>query len=183
MSPPSWTSLPLPTPLHPLGCHRAPGWAPCIIQQIPTGWLFYIGNVYVSLPLWICPTLSIPYCVHKSVLYVFVSIAALQIGSSVPFFNDMISIFTIPLSFQVFLFITFAWAICIWNFVCVFTYWPLETPTAAPEKEKVSVIWQNWEKSNGDCIFPSILQCWRRRRKSVVVCLKGSTEKVGMRLP
>ena len=102
MSPPSWTSLPLPTPLHPLGCHRAPGWAPCIIQQIPTGWLFYIGNVYVSLPLWICPTLSIPYCVHKSVLYVFVSIAALQIGSSVPFFNDMISIFTIPLSFQVF---------------------------------------------------------------------------------
>ena len=61
MSPPTWTSLPLPTPSHPLGCHRAPGWAPCIIQQIPTGCLFYIGNIYVSLLLlshvsrvWLC---------------------------------------------------------------------------------------------------------------------------------
>ena len=26
----------------PLGCHRKPGWAPCIIQRIPTGYLFYI---------------------------------------------------------------------------------------------------------------------------------------------
>ena len=31
-----WASLP---PLHltPLGCHRAAGWAPCVIQQLPTG--------------------------------------------------------------------------------------------------------------------------------------------------
>ena len=53
----------------------------------------------------------------------------------------MISIFTIPLSFQVFLFINLPLAICMWNFVCVFTYYcPLETPTVATEKEKVSVI-------------------------------------------
>ena len=26
----------------PLSCHRALGWAPCIIQQIPTSYLFYI---------------------------------------------------------------------------------------------------------------------------------------------
>ena len=37
ISPPSWTSLPPPIPSHPtpLGCHRAPGWASCVIQQIP----------------------------------------------------------------------------------------------------------------------------------------------------
>ena len=26
----------------PLGCHRARGWAPCVTQQIPTTYLFYI---------------------------------------------------------------------------------------------------------------------------------------------
>ena len=42
MSPPLKPSSHLPP--HPtyLGCHWAPGWAPCIIQQIPTGYLFYI---------------------------------------------------------------------------------------------------------------------------------------------
>ena len=34
----------------------------------------------------ISPTLSLPRCVHKSILYVCVSIPALQIGSSIPFF-------------------------------------------------------------------------------------------------
>ena len=37
-----------------------------------------------NAPLSIHPTLSFPHCAHKSVLYVCVSIAALQIGSSVP---------------------------------------------------------------------------------------------------
>ena len=32
------------------------------------------------------PTLSFPSCVHKSVLYVCLSTATRQIGSSVPFF-------------------------------------------------------------------------------------------------
>ena len=42
MSPPSWT---LPHPLlHPtsLGRHRALHWAPCVRQQLPTSYLFYI---------------------------------------------------------------------------------------------------------------------------------------------
>ena len=30
------------------------------------------------------PTLSFLYCIHKSVLYIGISIAAMQIGSSVP---------------------------------------------------------------------------------------------------
>ena len=30
MSPPSWNYLPSPAPTLPLGCHRAPIWAPCI---------------------------------------------------------------------------------------------------------------------------------------------------------
>ena len=39
--------LPYPTPL---GCHRAPGWAPSIIQQIPNS-CFTHGNIYVSMLL------------------------------------------------------------------------------------------------------------------------------------
>ena len=34
-------SHPPPHPV-PLGCHRALGWAPCVTQQIPTGYLVYI---------------------------------------------------------------------------------------------------------------------------------------------
>ena len=34
-------------------------------------------------------TLSFPHCVHKSVLYVCVSITALQIDSSVPFLDSI----------------------------------------------------------------------------------------------
>ena len=39
-SPPSWTSHPPPHPTH-LGHHRAPSWAPCAIQQVPTSYLFH----------------------------------------------------------------------------------------------------------------------------------------------
>ena len=40
-------------PPHPtsLGCHWPPGWAPCIIQQIPTGCLFYIPGEGNGNPL------------------------------------------------------------------------------------------------------------------------------------
>ena len=46
--PPSWASL-TPHP-HPtlLGCHRAPGWATCGMQQLPIGY-FTDGLVYVSV--------------------------------------------------------------------------------------------------------------------------------------
>ena len=45
------------------------------------------GSVYVSMLLSIQPTLSSPrHSVHKSILYVCISIRALQVGLSVPFF-------------------------------------------------------------------------------------------------
>ena len=47
----------------------------------PLAVCFTYGDVYVSMLLSVRPALF--YCVYKSVLYVFVSIAALQIGSSV----------------------------------------------------------------------------------------------------
>ena len=39
ISPPTWTSLPAPSPSTPLGCSRALVWVPWNIQQIPTGYL------------------------------------------------------------------------------------------------------------------------------------------------
>ena len=69
--PPSWVSL-LPRPLpNPLGCPRAPGWAPCIIPQIPTSYLFCICyHICFSAILSICPH---PPFFRKSVLFVCVS--------------------------------------------------------------------------------------------------------------
>ena len=67
----------------PLGCPRAPNLSS--LHHIPNfPWIsdFTYGNEYVSMILSVCPTLSFPHCVHKSVLYVYTSIAALQIGSS-----------------------------------------------------------------------------------------------------
>ena len=42
--------------------------------------------MYVNPNLPTCPTLSFPWCDHKSILYVSGSIPALQIGSPVLFF-------------------------------------------------------------------------------------------------
>ena len=45
-------SLPHPTHPTPLGCHRAPGWAPCVMYQLPTGYLFYTHDgVCMSMPV------------------------------------------------------------------------------------------------------------------------------------
>ena len=90
----TYTSLPsllgLPPPPHPphLGHHRAPSWAPCAIQQVPTSYLFYTWwCIYVNPNLPVHPTLPFPAPrVHMSVLYACVSIPVPQIGSSVPFF-------------------------------------------------------------------------------------------------
>ena len=74
------TSSPIP-PLYIVTEHWV--WAPCIIQPIPTAIYFIYGNVYISIR----PSLSFFRCVHKSVLsQVCISIAALQISSSVPSF-------------------------------------------------------------------------------------------------
>ena len=57
---------PLPHPT-PLGHHRAPGWTPYVRQQLSIVFhmIVYIRQDYFL----ICPTLSFPCCVHKSVLH------------------------------------------------------------------------------------------------------------------
>ena len=84
-----YTYVPSLMNLHPTppGGHRASGWAPCAIQQLPIGSLFYTWSyIYANATLSIYPTLYFPLYVHKPVLYVWVSFVALQIGSPVPFF-------------------------------------------------------------------------------------------------
>ena len=63
---------------------KASSWAPCVMQQLTTSH-FTLGSVYMSVILSECtpPSPSSP-CVHKSLLYVCISIPVLQIGSSVP---------------------------------------------------------------------------------------------------
>ena len=82
ISSPSWASLPPPEVV-------TEYWAPCAIQQLPTSYLFCTWYcVHVSATLSLHTSLSLlplPH-VHKSVLYVSISIPALQIGSSVAFF-------------------------------------------------------------------------------------------------
>ena len=52
---PSLLNIPSHLLLHPtsLGCHRAPGWALCVTQQIPTGCLFYI-RLCICFALFLC---------------------------------------------------------------------------------------------------------------------------------
>ena len=73
ISPSSWACLhSLPSHPIPLGHHRAPSSAPYAIQQLPTSYLYYTWQyIYVSATFSIRPTLSLPHCVHKSVLHSF----------------------------------------------------------------------------------------------------------------
>ena len=85
---PSLLDLP-PIPPHPtrLGHHWALSWTPCAISRVPLAICCTHGSVYMSIPIsqFILHTL-LPR-VHTSVLYVCVSLPALQMGSSVPFFE------------------------------------------------------------------------------------------------
>ena len=57
LSPPSQAPWPVRLP----GCHRAPGWAPCVMQQLLTSYLFYAWQcIYVDFTFSIPPTLSFP---------------------------------------------------------------------------------------------------------------------------
>ena len=71
---PSLLNLPAPpAPSHPsrLSQGTGLGWTPCVMYQLATG-CFTRGNAYVPMLLSIHPTLSFPWCVYKSILYVCV---------------------------------------------------------------------------------------------------------------
>ena len=90
--PPFWTVLP--HQLVPLGHNRAPGWAPWAVQHLPTSCLFYTWwCLNVKATLSISATLSFPQRVYKFILYVCVSLPALQIGSSWPLCFQAIELF------------------------------------------------------------------------------------------
>ena len=75
-----WAFLPTPSPSH--SSDLSLGWTPCAIKPLPTSCLFHTWwCVYVDATLWIYPTLSVPHCVHKPILYICISIPALQRGS------------------------------------------------------------------------------------------------------
>ena len=60
----SWTSLsPHPHPSH-LGLHRAPSWAPCPVQQLPTSYLFHM---YICV-IWILAFNSSRYTPRSGII-------------------------------------------------------------------------------------------------------------------
>ena len=77
-------TYPLETPT-PLGHYRAPGWAPCVIQQLPISY-FTHGHVYMSMSLSQFIPSSCSRTMATSPFSMSVSSPALEIGSSVPFF-------------------------------------------------------------------------------------------------
>ena len=77
---PSFLSFSHPIPT--FGHHRAPSWAPCAIEHVPTSRLFYTWQYTSVLISQLIPPCLL--CVHLSVLYFWVT-PVLKIGSSVPF--------------------------------------------------------------------------------------------------
>ena len=59
---------------------------PVLCCCFPLANCFTFGSVYMSMLLSLCPSFPLPPHVLKSVLYVYIFIPALQLGSSVPFF-------------------------------------------------------------------------------------------------
>ena len=59
------------------------------LQRVGHDWvtdLIWSECMCFNATLSICLTLSFPHCIYKSILYVYISILALQIDSSAPFF-------------------------------------------------------------------------------------------------
>ena len=74
----SLLSLPPLPHLTPQGHHRAPGWAPCVIQQLLISYLFYTWQrIYVDttspfIPLFLSPTVSTsPFSISVSSFLLF----------------------------------------------------------------------------------------------------------------
>ena len=86
VSPPIWASLPTHIPA--LTEHQAG--LPVLYSSFPLASCFTHDTVYVNAtfsvhPTLFSPSLSIPYCVHKSILQICTSLPSMQIGSSVLF--------------------------------------------------------------------------------------------------
>ena len=82
--------LPLEPPhSNPLGCHTAPGLSSWVVQQFPLAIYFTYGCAYVSMPFSPLVPSSPSLLCHKSVLYVCISIAALQILWTMHLFNPL----------------------------------------------------------------------------------------------
>ena len=84
---PALLSLPLTLPIPPLQVitkHRTD--LPVLCCCFPLANYFTFGSVYMLMLLSLCPSFPLPSHVLKSILYVYIFIPALQLGSSVPFF-------------------------------------------------------------------------------------------------
>ena len=90
VSSPFWTALPSPNLYHPSRLSETTGLS-SLFHTANSHFLSILtyGNVYVSMLLFQFVPLSFPHCVHKSVIYVCISIATLQIGSSVVFLDSI----------------------------------------------------------------------------------------------
>ena len=107
--PDSWTSL-HPWVRWPLGYHRASGWAPCDIQQVPPSFPFSTWSYgYVDPHLPIHPTLPILRCALLSVshLHICASVPALQTGLSTPVFFFFFRLHIYAMCFFFFLFLIY----------------------------------------------------------------------------
>ena len=67
--------LPFELPSHPqtqptpVGCHRALGWAPCALQQLPTSYLFHIQQCICFSATLSSPTLCLQFCSKEEVFF------------------------------------------------------------------------------------------------------------------
>ena len=75
-----------------------------LYSRFPLAIYFIHGSVYMSIPISQFTLPPLPLCVHMSILYVCVSIPALKISSSLPFFLD--STYMCQYTIFVFLFLT-----------------------------------------------------------------------------
>ena len=77
-----------PTPLHPTTLSHHRPLSSIAIESLPTRYLFYTWQcIYANATLPVHPTLPLPSCVHMCILCMCVSLPALKIGQSVPFFQ------------------------------------------------------------------------------------------------
>ena len=99
--PPTWTSLPPPSPSNPSRLLLSPVWVSWVKSKFPLAIYFTYSNVsfHVTLSIHCTPSFLPHSRVRKSVLYVYVSIADLQMGSSVLFINSKEVMFSLKYLF------------------------------------------------------------------------------------